>query len=99
MPLQRRLPRLRGETRGQHTPARPKVYNPVNVGELAEVSGDTIGIEELKAAGLVGKRDERVKILGDGELGKAVAVRVHAVSGTAREKIESAGGSVEILEQ
>ncbi|WP_047863916.1 50S ribosomal protein L15 [Rubrobacter aplysinae] len=99
MPLQRRLPRLRGEARGQHTPAKPKVYNPVNVGELAEVSGDTIGIEELKAAGLVGKRDERVKILGDGEVGKAVAVRVHAVSGTAREKIESAGGSVEILEQ
>lgn len=99
LPLQRRLPRLRGEARGQHTPARPKVYNPVNVGELAEVSGDTIGIEELRLAGLVGKRDELVKILGDGEIGKAVAVQTHAVSRAAREKIEAAGGSVEILER
>lgn len=99
LPLQRRLPRLRGEARGQHTPARPKVYNPVNVGELADVSGDTIGIEELRLAGLVGKRDELVKILGDGEIGKAVAVQAHAVSRTAREKIEAAGGSVEILER
>ena len=99
MPLQRRLPRLRGEARGQHTPARPKVYNPVNVGELADVPGDTIGIEQLRAAGLVGKRDERVKILGDGEVGRSVTVQAHAVSGAAREKIEVAGGSVEILER
>lgn len=99
LPLQRRLPRLRGEARGQHTPARPKVYNPVNVGELAGVSGDTIGIEELRLAGLVGKRDELVKILGDGEIGKAVSVQAHAVSAAAREKIEAAGGSVEILER
>lgn len=99
LPLQRRLPRLRGEARGQHTPARPKVYNPVNVGELADVPGDTIGIEELRLAGLVGKRDELVKILGDGEIGKAVAVQAHAVSRAACEKIEAAGGSVEILER
>lgn len=99
MPLQRRLPRLRGEARGQHTPARPKVYNPVNVGELADVSGDTIGIEELRAAGLVGKRAGLVKILGDGEIGRSVSVQAHAVSRSAQEKIEAAGGSVEILER
>lgn len=99
MPLQRRLPRLRGEARGQHTPARPKVYNPVNVGELAEVSGDTMGLEELRLAGLVGKRDELVKILGDGGIDRAISVQAHAVSGSAREKIEAAGGSVEILER
>lgn len=99
MPLQRRLPRLRGMARGRHTVARPKVYAAVNIGELEAISGDTIGIEELRAAGLVGKRGEMVKILGDGEISRSVKVTAHAFSGTAREKIESAGGSAEILER
>ncbi len=99
MPLQRRLPRLRGMARGRHTVARPKVYAAVNVGELEAISGDTIGVEELRAAGLVGKRGELVKILGDGEISRPVKVTAHAFSGTAREKIESVGGSAEILER
>ncbi len=99
MPLQRRLPRLKGEARGIHTPARPIVYAPVNVGELARIDGDEIGIEELRAAGLVGKKDVLVKILGDGEIERAVTVRAHAFSKTAREKIEAAGGGVEVLER
>lgn len=99
MPLQRRVPRLRGVARGPHKPARPTVYSPVNVGELQEVPGDTIGLEELQAAGLVGKKGGPVKILGDGEIGRSVTVRVQAVSRSAREKIEAAGGSVEILER
>jgi large subunit ribosomal protein L15 len=99
MPLQRRLPRLRGMARGRHTVARPKVYAAVNVGELEAISGDTIGTEQLRAAGLVGKRGELVKILGDGEISRPVKVTAHAFSGTAREKIESVGGSAEILER
>ena len=99
MPLQRRLPRLKGMARGRHTVARPKVYAPVNVGELSELSGDEIGVEELKAAGVVRKKEEMVKILGDGEIGRAVMVRAHAFSRSAREKIEAAGGSVEVLER
>ena len=99
MPLQRRLPRLKGMARGPHTVARPKNYAPVNVGELAELSGDEIGVEELKAAGVVRKKEEMVKILGDGEIGRAVSVRAHAFSRSAREKIEAAGGSVEVLER
>ena len=99
MPLQRRLPRLKGMARGRHTPARPTVYAPVNVGELAELSGDEIGIEELQAVGLVGKKEALVKVLGDGEMGRAVTVRAHAFSKTAKEKIEAAGGSVEVLER
>ncbi len=99
MPLQRRLPRLRGMARGRHTVARPKVYAAVNVGELEAISGDTIGIEQLRTAGLVGKRGELVKILGDGEISRPVKVTAHAFSGTAREKIESVGGSAEILER
>ena len=99
MPLQRRLPRLKGMARGPHTVARPKNYAPVNVGELAELSGDEIGVEELKAAGVVRKKEEMVKILGDGDIGRAVTVRAHAFSRSAREKIEAAGGSVEVLER
>ena len=98
MPLQRRLPRLKGMARGPHTVARPKVYTPVNISELAELSGDEIGLEELKAAGILRKKESLVKILGDGEIGRAITVRAHAFSSTAREKIEAAGGSAEILE-
>ena len=99
MPLQRRLPRLMGMARGPHTVARPKNYAPVNVGELAGLSGDESGVEELKAAGVVRKKEEMVKILGDGDIGRAVTVRAHAFSRSAREKIEAVGGSVEVLER
>ncbi|MGI9050254.1 MAG: 50S ribosomal protein L15 [Rubrobacteraceae bacterium] len=99
MPLQRRLPRLKGMARGRHTVARPTVYAPVNVGELAGLSGDNIGVEELRNAGLVGKRGTLVKILGSGEIERSVTVKAHAFSESAREKIETAGGSVEILER
>ncbi len=99
MPLQRRVPRLKGMARGPHTTARPKLYAPVNVGELAELDRDEVGVEELKAAGVVRRKDNLVKILGDGEIGRAVTVRAHAFSKTAREKIEAAGGSAEVLER
>jgi large subunit ribosomal protein L15 len=99
MPLQRRLPRLKGMARGPHTTARPKVYAPVNVGELAELDQDEVGVAELKAAGVVRRKDNLVKILGEGELGRAVTVRAHAFSKAAKEKIETAGGSVEVLER
>ena len=99
MPLQRRLPRLKGMARGPHTTARPKVYAPVNVGELAELDRDEVGVEELKAAGVVRRKDDLVKILGNGEIGRAVTVWAHAFSKTAEEKIEAAGGSVVVLER
>jgi large subunit ribosomal protein L15 len=99
MPLQRRLPRLKGEARGRHTVARPVVYAPVNISDLEGVSGDTIGPDELRAAGLVRKKAKLVKILGNGEVGRAVTVRAHAFSETAKTKIEAGGGSVEVLER
>jgi len=98
MPLQRRLPRLKGEARGRHTVARPKIYAPVNLGQLEDISGDTIGPEELRTAGLVRKKAELIKILGEGEIGRSVTVRAHAFSESARAKIEAAGGNAEILE-
>ena len=99
MPLQRRLPRLKGEARGRHTVARPVVYAGVNLGELEGVPGDTIGPDELRAAGLVRKKAELIKILGDGDMGRAVTVRAHAFSKSARQTIEAGGGSVEVLER
>ena len=99
MPLQRRLPRLKGEARGRHTVARPVNYAPVNLSDLEGVTGDTIGPDELRAAGLVRKKAKLVKILGNGEVGRAVTVRAHAFSETARQKIEAGGGSVEVLER
>ena len=99
MPLQRRLPRLKGMARGPHTTARPKVYAPVNVGELAELDRDEVGVEELKAVGVVRRKDNLVKVLGEGEIGRAITVRAHAFSKAAKEKIEAAGGKVEVLER
>ncbi len=99
MPLQRRLPRLKGEARGRHTVARPVVYAGVNLSQLEGLSGDTIGPDELRAAGLIRKKAKLVKILGDGEIGRAVTVRAHAFSGSAKEKITAAGGKAEILER
>jgi large subunit ribosomal protein L15 len=99
MPLQRRLPRLKGEARGRHTVARPVVYAAVNLGQLEGVSGDRIGPDELRAAGRIRKKAELVKILGDGEIGRAVTVRAHAYSKAAKEKIEAAGGTIEVLER
>jgi large subunit ribosomal protein L15 len=99
MPLQRRLPRLKGEARGRHTVARPVVYAGVNLVQLEGVSGDTIGPDELRAAGLIRKKADLVKILGDGEIGRAVTVRAHAFSKSAKAKIEAAGGNAEVLER
>jgi large subunit ribosomal protein L15 len=69
------------------------------LGQLGDLSDDTIGPEELRAAGLVRKKAELVKILGDGEIVRAVTVRAHAFSGPARAKIEAAGGNAEVLER
>lgn len=99
MPLQRRLPRLKGEARGRHTVARPTVYAPVNLSQLEEIPGDNIGPEELRDAGMVRKNARLVKILGEGEVNRSVTVRAHAFSRSAKEKIEQAGGSTEILER
>ena len=99
MPIQRRLPRLKGEARGRHTVARPTVYAPINLSDLQDISGDTIGVEELREAGLIRKKEGLIKILGDGDIDRSITVKAHAFSRSAREKIESAGGSIETLER
>jgi large subunit ribosomal protein L15 len=58
-----------------------------------------VGPDELRAAGLIRKRDKLIKVLGSGDISRALTVRAHAFSRSARSKIESAGGRAELLEQ
>ena len=93
MPLQRRIPK-----RGFHNHFR-KYYAVVNVGQLEErfEAGAVIDTAALIEAGLIKKLNDGVKLLGDGELNKKFTIKVVRASKSAREKVESAGGSLELL--
>lgn len=91
MPLQRRVPKLKGFT----NPNRVE-YAPVNVELLARHFDGEVTPEALYAHGLA-RKGRPVKVLGRGEISKPLAVKAHAVSATARSKIEAAGGSVELI--
>jgi large subunit ribosomal protein L15 len=91
MPIHMRLPKLKGFKNRFRTE-----YQVVNLDRLAELfpSGGTIGPDELVEAGAV-RKNSLVKVLGSGELGGVVlTVTAHAFSGSAKEKITAAGGSV-----
>ena len=90
MPLHRRMPK-RGFTNIFR-----KEYNIVSLERLAELGESTITPEVLRKAGVVKSRLP-VKILGDGELKAAITVHAHKFSKSAQEKIEKAGGKVEVL--
>ncbi|MFR9730906.1 50S ribosomal protein L15 [Saccharopolyspora sp. MS10] len=95
MPIQMRLPKLRGFKNRNRVE-----YQGVNLGRLAAAfpNGGTVGIDELISAGLANK-GELVKILGGGELeGVKLDVTAHAFTGSAQEKITAAGGSATKLE-
>ena len=72
-------------------------YLPVNVKRLEETfeAGDVVNGESLKAKGIIKHADALVKVLGDGEITKALTVQVDKVSASAKAKIEAAGGKVE----
>jgi large subunit ribosomal protein L15 len=91
MPLIRRVPKAKGFK----NPSRVE-YAPVNVAVLATYFDDEVTPEALYEHGLAHK-GRKVKILARGDLDKALRVRAHAVSAAAREKIEAAGGSVELI--
>jgi len=75
-----------------------KVYVPVNVGELARFDdGSEVTPEALQNAGLAKGVGEGIKILGTGELKKKLTVKAQAFSGSAKAKIEAAGGRCEVL--
>lgn len=92
MPMARRLPK-RGFTN-----IFAKEYNVVNLSDLEErfESGAEVTLETLIESGLVKKVLDGVKVLGDGDLTKALTVKVNKVSKTAAEKIAAAGGKVEV---
>ncbi len=93
MPLQRRLPKLKGF----RNPNRID-YTVVNVERLAGFdAGSTVTPDELRAHGLIKARG-RVKVLGQGEIDRPLTVKAHAFSLGAVEKIQAAGGTVEIIE-
>jgi large subunit ribosomal protein L15 len=93
MPITRRIPK-RGFTNIHRVP-----HAVVNVGDLsAFAAGATVDPAALVARGRVRKEGLRVKLLGEGEAPARLTVRVHAASASAKNKIEAAGGSLEILE-
>jgi large subunit ribosomal protein L15 len=92
MPLVRRVPKLKG-----FTPPHRKVFGAVNLAALAAIESSAIGPDELRATGLVHKKDRLIKVLGGGEIDRSVTVRAHAFSASARAKIEAAGGTAEVI--
>lgn len=93
MPMPRRIPK-----RGFKNPNRIEAF-PINVALLETLfdAGATIDLQVLRAKGVVPKLVDHIKILGEGELTKKLAIKAHGASATARSKIEKAGGTVEIL--
>ena len=93
MPMPRRIPK-----RGFKNPFRIEPY-PINVATLESTfaAGDTVNLESLRAKGLVPKLAEYVKILGEGELTKALTIKAYRASATAIDKVNKAGGSIELL--
>ena len=93
MPLARRLPKV-----GFNNIFATQ-YAIVNVADLeaAFEAGEVVDTEALKAKGLVKKTLDGVKVLGNGELTKALTVKAAAYSASAKEKIEKAGGKAEVM--
>lgn len=94
MPLQRRLPKF-----GFKNPFRVeyRILNLDDLDRIAEVlECDTLSLEALQQYGCLG-RDDRLKLLGNGELQRKVHVEAHAASKSAREAIEAKGGVITLL--
>lgn len=102
-PIHMRMRKLRGPNMKKSMPFEPfrTHTQPVNISDLEErfAAGAEVTPETLKAAGLATRRGIPVKVLGDGELTKALNVKVHGFSATARERITAAGGTAETLSE
>ena len=102
MPIYMRIGKLRGNTSQDAMPIGPfRTYTvPVNLRDLDRFeAGAEVTPESLVEKRLIKNTKTDVKLLGQGEISKKLTVRVHAISATAREKIEAAGGTVELLRE
>lgn len=95
LPIVKRLPYKRGFTNNFRIS-----YVAVNLSSLDRFdSGSEVTADTLRAAGIIRRWDDRVKVLGGGDIGKALKITVHAASKSARTKIEAAGGTITTLDQ
>ena len=93
MPLYRRVPKLK------HFPlVNPTSYTLLNVGKLSSLkAGSSVDLESLVQQGILTSDRHPLKVLGQGELSVKLTVKAAAFSATAREKIEAAGGTCEVI--
>jgi len=92
MPLIRRIPK-----RGFNNSVFHINFAPVNLSALDKIDAEVIDEAVLRKIGIINGRWDGVKILATGEITKKITVKAHAVSAAAKAKIESAGGSVELI--
>lgn len=92
-PLHMRMPKLGGFKNRNRVE-----YAVVNVSRLEELyaAGETVDIDSLFAKGVIKSKTTAVKVLGDGDITKALTVKIDKVSGAARAKVEAAGGTVDL---
>jgi large subunit ribosomal protein L15 len=102
MPIHMRMRKLRGPHMKKSMPFEPfrTHTQPVNIAALESrfEAGTEVTIELMKANGLATRKGVPVKVLAKGELSKALTVHAHAFSAGARERIEAAGGSCNVVE-
>jgi large subunit ribosomal protein L15 len=101
-PIHMRMRKLRGPNKKMSMPFEPfrTHTQPVNLADLERKfdDGAAVDLDALKAAGLGTRKNVPVKILARGELTKKLTVHAHAFSKTARERIEAAGGTCQVIE-
>jgi large subunit ribosomal protein L15 len=93
MPLYRRVPKLK-----HFTLINPKNYTVINVAKLADLkAGSTVTLDSLVKAGIVTSPKHPLKVLGNGDLKVKLTVQAAAFTASARQKIEAAGGSCDVI--
>jgi large subunit ribosomal protein L15 len=102
-PIHMRMRKLRGPNKKMSMPFEMfrTHTQPVNLDDLERRfdDGASVDLDAMRAAGLATRRDVPVKVLGRGELSKKLTVHAHAFSKSARERIESAGGTCQLVER
>jgi large subunit ribosomal protein L15 len=92
MPLYRRTPK-----RGFKNPGRTE-WSVVNLADLDRIDGNNADPDVLHAHGLISSMTHPVKVLARGEIARAMTIQAHGFSAAAREKIEAAGGTAQVIE-